>query len=90
MTLLLPPPRHTQLQNPNLHPTSTFKHLTLSQTPSSSTKSHIVAQDLETAEEEQARKQSGRVRVDYLVDVVSSLGVNRRSGEAIAAVGSNE
>ena len=79
-----------QLQHPNLHPTQTFKHLTLSQTAQSSTKSHIVSQDLETAEEEQDRKRSGKVRVDYLVDVMSTLGVNKRSGEAIAAVGSNE
>jgi hypothetical protein len=45
---------------------------------------------LETAEEEQERKRSGKVRVDYLIDVMSTLGVNAGSGEAIAAVGSNE
>jgi hypothetical protein len=60
--------------------------------PSSSQgkKSHIVSQEPETAEEEQARKRSGKLRVDYLIDVMSTLGVNDTSGESIAAVGSNE
>lgn len=81
------------MQNPLLHPTTTFKHLTLSTTPtstSSSSRTHIISQGaLETAEEESTRKQSGRVQVDYLVDLVDSLGV-AREGEGMVAVGSNE
>lgn len=81
------------MQNPLLHPTTTFKHLTLSTTPTSnstSSRTHIIFQGaLETAEEESTRKHSGRVQVDYLVDLVDSLGVGRE-GEGMVAVGSNE
>lgn len=82
-----------EMQDPHLYTNRYFKHLTVSQTAvKSRNASHIVSHDLETAEEEQARKQatSGRVRIDYLINATPTVGINQGTGEPIVAVGSND
>lgn len=85
----------TQLQDPVLHPTDTFKPLSLSTEPQytakkSTRRSRIIAAAQQPSVEEQMRaKQAGLVACDYILDVCPSLGVNAKTGEGMIALGNN-
>ncbi|KAJ9099843.1 hypothetical protein QFC21_003845 [Naganishia friedmannii] len=84
-----------QLQDPVLHPTDTFKPLSLFTQPQqispkkSTRRSRILASQPVTAAEEMHAKQAGLVACDYVLDVCPSLGVNRKTGEGMIALGNN-
>ncbi|KAJ9118208.1 hypothetical protein QFC22_004114 [Naganishia vaughanmartiniae] len=86
-----------QLQDPILHPTDTFKPLSLFTQPQpqqstakkSTRRSRILASQPVTAAEEMHAKQAGLVACDYVLDVCPSLGVNRKTGEGMIALGNN-